>query len=78
MNYNILSQEEAALILFAFKRVLRDEHQLTPTMVQFYKHSVTKLKEKLLKLEAEKKDERPFGHRQRDRKMQIPAVWPDN
>ena len=78
MNYKALSHAETSFTLFAFKRVLRDHDQLTPTMVQFYEWSIDVLKEKMLKFESDEKDSRPYGDRARDSKMQIPTLWPDN
>lgn len=78
MNYKALSHAETSFTLFAFKRVLRDHDQLTPTMVQFYERSIVVLKEKMLKFESDEKDSRSYGDRARDSKMQIPTLWPDN
>ncbi len=78
MNYKALSHAETSFTLFAFKRVLRDHDQLTPTMVQFYERSIVVLKEKMLKFESDEKDNRPYGDRARDREMQVSALWPDN
>ncbi len=55
MNYKALSHAETSFTLFAFKRVLRDHDQLTPTMVQFYERSIVVLKEKCLNSNPMKK-----------------------
>ena len=78
MNYKAMSYDETSFTLFAFKRILRDHSQLTPAMVQFYERSIFILKEKMLKLEADEKDKRPYGDRARDRLSQIPTTWPNN
>ena len=78
MNYKQLAHDEAAFTLFAFKRVLRDRDQLTPAMAQFYERSVDILSKKLPRMEEEANDERSYADRVRDRRSQIPTIWPDN
>ncbi len=78
MNYKAMSYAETSFTLFAFKRILRDHSQLTPTMVQFYERSIVILKEKMFKFESDEKDNRPYGDRARDRLSQIPTTWPNN
>ena len=78
MNYKALAYDEAAFTLFAFKRVLRDRDQLTPAMAQFYERSVDILSKKLPRMEEEANDARSYADRARDRRAQVPTIWPDH
>jgi len=52
MNYHALTRNEAANILFSFKKTLRDRKGLTPEMEQFYESGIRILREKLERIDA--------------------------
>ena len=78
MNYKALTYDEASFTLFAFQRVLQDRDQFTPAMVQFYERSVEILSQKLPRMEEEANDTRSYADRARDRRAQVPTIWPDH
>jgi hypothetical protein len=54
MNYDRLNHDDAAFVLFSFKKTLRDRIGLTPIMTQFYENGVSVLSNKLKRLEDER------------------------
>lgn len=52
MNYHSLTHDEAAFLLFSFKKTLRDTAGLTPQMEQFYESGVRILREKLQRIDS--------------------------
>jgi len=51
MNYHQLTRDEAAFIIFSFKKTLRDPNGLTPQMQQFYERSLDTLSRKVDRLD---------------------------
>ena len=78
MNYKSVTHEEAAFLIFSFKKTLRDRDALTPAMAQFYDNSLTVLREKISQLDLDENDQRSYGDRVRDCNAKIQTAWPDN
>ena len=73
MNYHSLTRDEAAFILFSFKKTLRDSAGLTPQMEQFYESGVRILGEKLERIDkaGDGRIEAPKRHRY----TEVRATW---
>ena len=78
MNYKQLTRDEAAFLIFSFKRTLRDREGLTPTMVQFYEQSLSILRRKVERIDSARKDGRSLLDEARARKAAIQNPWPSN
>lgn len=78
MNLNSLTRDEAAMLIFAIKKTLRDRTGLTPEMEQFYDNTFDHLREKVERIDSACKDGRSLLDEARVRKAAIPNPWPSN
>lgn len=78
MNLHSLTRDEAAFILFSFKKTLRDRTGLTPTMVQFYENAVATLRQKIERIDGAIAAGRSLMDDKRDRAAQVENPWPSN
>ena len=78
MNYNALTRDEAAFILFSFKKTLRDRKGLTPGMAQFYESSLATLAAKVERIDGVHRQGRSLMDEKRSREAQAETVWPSN
>ena len=75
MNLHHLTRDEAAMLLFAIKRTLRDPDGLTPEMRQFYESTYGYLRQKVERIDSARKDGRSLLDEARARDAAIPNPW---
>ena len=78
MNLNPLTRDEAAMLIFAIKKTLRDREGLTPEMEQFYDSTFDALREKVERIDSARKDGRSLLDEARARKAAVSNPWPSN
>lgn len=78
MNYHQLTRDEAAMLIFSFKKTLRDRQGLTPSMIQFYEQSIATLREKVDRIDRAIKEGRSPLDEARDRKAAVRNPWPSH
>jgi hypothetical protein len=78
MNLNSLTRDEAAMLIFAIKKTLRDREGLTPEMEQFYDNTFDTLREKVERIDSAIKDGRSLLDEARIRKAAVSNPWPSN
>lgn len=73
MNIHALTETEAAYLLFAIEKTLRDRAGLTPEMQQFYDSTLEQLKAKLQRLDGDP------SSKERNRNSYVQTTWhPDS
>ena len=75
MNLNQLTRDEAAYLIFAIKKTLRDREGLTPEMEQFYDNTFDTLREKVERIDSARKDGRSLLDEKRARDASVPNPW---
>jgi hypothetical protein len=75
MNLKHLTRNEAAMLIFAIKKTLRDRQGLTPEMEQFYDNTFDALREKVERIDSARKDGRSLLDDKRARSASIPNPW---
>ncbi len=75
MNLKQLTRDEAAYLIFAIKKTLRDRQGLTPEMEQFYDNTFDALREKVERIDSARKDGRSLLDEARTRSSSIPNPW---
>ena len=75
MNLKQLTRDEAAYLIFAIKKTLRDREGLTPEMEQFYDNTFDTLREKVERIDNARKDGRSLLDEKRARDSAVPNPW---
>ena len=75
MNLKHLTRDEAAYLIFAIKKTLRDRQGLTPAMEQFYDATFDYLREKVERIDSARKDGRSLLDEKRARSAAVPNPW---
>ena len=75
MNLKQLTRDEAAYLIFAIKKTLRDREGLTPEMEQFYDNTFDTLREKVERIDSARKDGRSLLDEKRARSAAVPNPW---
>ena len=75
MNLKQLTRDEAAYLIFAIKKTLRDREGLTPEMEQFYDSTFDTLREKVERIDSARKDGRSLLDEKRARNASVPNPW---
>ena len=75
MNLKHLTRDEAAFLLFAIKKTLRDREGLTPQMEQWYDSTFDYLRAKVERIDRAEREGRSLLDEARDRNASIPNPW---
>ena len=75
MNLKHLTRDEAAYLIFAIKKTLRDREGLTPGMEQFYDSTFDALREKVERIDNACEDGRSLLDEKQARDASIPNPW---
>ena len=75
MNLKQLTRDEAAFLIFAIKKTLRDREGLTPEMEQFYDNTFDYLRAKVERIDRAEREGRSLLDEARDRNASVPNPW---
>ena len=78
MNLKQLTRDEAAFLIFAIKKTLRDREGLTPEMEQFYDNTFDYLRAKVERIDRAEREGRSLLDEARDRNASVPNPWPSH
>jgi hypothetical protein len=75
MNLKHLTRDEAAFLIFAIKKTLRDREGLTPQMEQWYDNTFDYLRAKVERIDRAEREGRSLLDEARDRDAAVPNPW---